>query len=150
MDLVALYRALGLPPPAAEQERGPAAASSPPPLPGHPAPEVTPQAACPSAREKTEPPTQPREARRVPKGAIGDPRSPHSRIVPTPCAECIYWSADPINPPGGLGTCAVPLPEAQRLRVCPTPWPYQLGCRMGSPKSPVADPSATRPDRSGG
>lgn len=52
---------------------------------------------------------------------------------PAICGLCRFWSADPINPAGGLGACRVPVPEPERLRRYPTAWPHQPGCPHGRP-----------------
>ena len=52
---------------------------------------------------------------------------------PATCRTCQFWRSDPINPAAGLGTCAAPMPERERLRRLPAPWPDQPGCPHGRP-----------------
>jgi len=45
------------------------------------------------------------------------------RPIPRPpvaCRECRHWSPDKINPPGGLGSCAIRTPASKRTGAC---WP---------------------------
>lgn len=61
------------------------------------------------------------------KGAFGSCIWCRNRIndnpIPRPpvaCRECRHWSPDRINPPGGLGSCAIRAPASKRAGAC---WP---------------------------
>jgi len=77
--------------------------------------------------------------------ALPEPDEEPSPGRPLTCSDCRFWTADRINPASGLGACNAPLPQHERLRRCPTPWPRQAGCSHGRAVSSqvVSDGSLT-------